>query len=108
MALLVNEIVMTCEAERENLIITGGPECHRCAAAACLGLFSEIDFSAYCSLRQFNEHSLRRSRRSARPDPILLHNLLFFFTMWDLDFLTSGTFPRQPQKVIFHYKVDKM
>lgn len=97
---------MTGEAERENLIITGGQECHRCAAAACLGLFSEIDFSAYCSLRQFNEHSLRRSRRSARRDPILPYNF-FFFTMWDLDFLTPGTFPLQPQKVIFYYKVDK-
>lgn len=62
--------------EWANLIFTGGLECNHCTTAACLDLFSDIDFSAYCSLRQFNLHSPRGNRLTLHCDlqVILLYN----------------------------------
>lgn len=61
--------------EKGNLIFSGGLESNHGTAAVGLGLFSDIDFSAYCSLRHFT--SLLKNRVSLRENR-LKQSLLFY------------------------------
>lgn len=59
----------------EGLIFTGG--LNHCSIAACLGLFSDIDSSAYCSIRQSTSHSLNGKRPTVHRDLICCIILCF-------------------------------